>query len=143
MTDDGSRSTVSNTSERRLRDAMARLLTGTAIRTDGRLTKNNLCMEANVSRATMNRAVGVLADWDASVTSRQPRDKATAIQENELAELRTLTRTLQEEVRHLRDQVVAAATVISALHQENLELRDQVPTASLVALTRESRRRRR
>lgn len=58
--------TVSPTTEKKLRDAMQRLLAGKSKRTDGRLTKANLHIEAGVSRATMNRATSVLADWDAA-----------------------------------------------------------------------------
>lgn len=52
-----------STSERKLRDAMERLFAGTAVRTDGRLIKENLYREAGVSRATMNRAKSVLEEW--------------------------------------------------------------------------------
>ena len=48
---------VAPETEKKLRDAMERLLTGKPKRTDGRLTKNNLHLEAGVSRATMNRAL--------------------------------------------------------------------------------------
>jgi hypothetical protein len=50
-----------------LLEAMHRLLAGTPQHTDGRLTKSNLCREAQVSRATMNRAGDILATWDAQV----------------------------------------------------------------------------
>ena len=43
---------ITAATERILRDAMERLLTGAAIRTDGRLIKENLYREAGVSRAT-------------------------------------------------------------------------------------------
>lgn len=66
---------VSPASEKKLRDAMQRLLTGQSRRTDGRLTKANLHVEAGVSRATMNRAGAVLADWNTAVGARvAPRD---------------------------------------------------------------------
>lgn len=67
--------TVTPETEKKLRDAMQRLLAGTAKRTDGRLIKTNLQIEAGVSRATMNRATTVLAEWDAAVgTESAPRD---------------------------------------------------------------------
>ena len=46
-----------STSERKLRDAMERLFAGTAVRTDGRLIKENLYREAGVSRATDRKSV--------------------------------------------------------------------------------------
>jgi hypothetical protein len=45
---------VSPRAAKRLRDAMDRLLAGRPQRTDGRLLKENLWKEAEVSRATMN-----------------------------------------------------------------------------------------
>jgi hypothetical protein len=56
--------TVSKTTEDALRNAMRRLLAGTPQRTNGALTKTNLYKEAQVSRATMNRAVEIMAEWD-------------------------------------------------------------------------------
>jgi hypothetical protein len=50
---------------------MHRLLTGAAHRTDGRLTKQNLWKEARVSRATMNRAHTILAEWDDQIAQRR------------------------------------------------------------------------
>jgi len=67
--------TVTPETEKKLRDAMQRLLTGKVKRTDGRLIKTNLHIEAGVSRATMNRAAVVLAEWDSAVgTASTPRD---------------------------------------------------------------------
>ncbi|MFD9574552.1 hypothetical protein ACFWBI_32615 [Streptomyces sp. NPDC059982] len=57
--------TVSTKTEQALRDAMERLLSGQSQHTDGKLTKNNLCREAEVSRATINRATEILIEWDA------------------------------------------------------------------------------
>jgi hypothetical protein len=51
-----------------MREAMDRLLAGRPQRTDGRLVKDNLWKEASVSRATMNRAHRVMADWNTRVT---------------------------------------------------------------------------
>ncbi|MEY9586105.1 hypothetical protein ABIA15_004926 [Sinorhizobium fredii] len=53
-------------SEAALRAAMARLLDGRPERTDGALTVSNLAREAGVSRATENRAVGLLAEFRAA-----------------------------------------------------------------------------
>lgn len=70
---------VSAATEKRLRDAMDRLLTGKSKRTDGRLIKSNLHIEAGVSRATMNRATSVLADWDAATgTQSAPRTPSSS-----------------------------------------------------------------
>jgi len=87
--------TISPATEKKLRDAMERLLTGKSKRTDGRLTKANLHVEAGVSRATMNRATAVLADWDAATgTQSAPRDA-------ELVELRATVTALKQMIAKL------------------------------------------
>lgn len=53
---------VSAETERRLREALARLVGGRAIAAGGRLSIANLAREAGVSRATANRAIAVLED---------------------------------------------------------------------------------
>ncbi|WP_458732694.1 hypothetical protein [Sphingobium xenophagum] len=53
---------VSAETERRLREALARLVTGDAIASDGRLSIANLAREAGVGRATANRAGAMLAE---------------------------------------------------------------------------------
>ncbi|MFC6015652.1 hypothetical protein ACFP2T_05545 [Plantactinospora solaniradicis] len=63
---------MSPATRQRLREAMQRLFTGVPQHTDGTLTKNNLWREARGSRATMNRATDILAEWDAHV-SESPR----------------------------------------------------------------------
>jgi len=106
----------------RLREAMERLFTGRPQHTDGKLTKNNLWREAQVSRATMNRATEVLADWSAKVQD-SPAGTAERHHDAELADLRSQLRAHRLEQRRLRDQLDAAATVIAALSAENAALR--------------------
>lgn len=67
--DGGLEDQVSPKTAAALRAAMTRLFEGRAQRTDGRLTKENLYKEAQVSRATMNRAHAVLAEWDAHLAA--------------------------------------------------------------------------
>lgn len=57
---------VSALTTAKLREAMARLLAGKPLHTDGALTKENLAREAQVSHATVHRALDVLAEWDAN-----------------------------------------------------------------------------
>lgn len=52
-----------------LREAMNRLLAGQPKHTDGRLIKENLWKEAGVSRATMNRATEILANWNIRIAA--------------------------------------------------------------------------
>jgi len=113
---------VSPASQKKLEDAVQRLLTGKSRRTDGTLTKNNLYIEAGVSRATMNRAASLLARWDAAVGSRsdpRPEDEAAV-------QLRRDLKKAQDAARTLRSDLQAAATVIQALYAENLSLREKL-----------------
>ncbi|MDR3083730.1 MAG: hypothetical protein LBV60_22910 [Streptomyces sp.] len=67
---------VSDAVAKTLRAAMERLLTGRPTCTDGRLIKENLYREAGVSRATMNRAHGILAEWDRRTAASEPEPRA-------------------------------------------------------------------
>ncbi|MEU4427540.1 hypothetical protein AB0F81_43530 [Actinoplanes sp. NPDC024001] len=107
---------------------MQRLFAGTPRHTDGTLTKNNLWREAEVSRATMNRAVDILAEWDARVAD-SPVGIAVRRRDEELEQLRGRLRDSHRERRKLQDQLDAAATVIAALHTENTALRRQAADA--------------
>lgn len=116
--------TAPATSEVKLRQAMQRLLTGTAQRTDGRLVKENLYREAGVSRATMNRHPDILRDWDAHVDSPTPRDRAREALEANLAEQRNTVRELRAKITELEGQLTLAATVIAELTTDNELLRE-------------------
>lgn len=128
---------VSPRAEQALREAMERLFAGSPQRTDGKLTKNNLWREAGVSRATMNRASAVLAEWD----SRAGETPASALQrrhQEDLAEARRKLRETREECRRLQTQVDASATVIITVLAENAALRERLAsrTAPVIPLGR-------
>lgn len=133
---------VAPQTEKKLREAMERLLAGKPKRTDGRLTKNNLHVEAGVSRATMNRALGVIADWDVAVsTGTTPRDAKLAELEETVAKLRQTNSKLRTHNADLERLNKAAATVIAELHTQLLATRNQVPTGTVAVLKgRQSRR---
>lgn len=121
-------------SETKLRAAMARLLGGTAERTDGRLIKENLYHEACVSRATMNRASAVLEEWSRQVKGTQPRDKEVAELKAALSQARAGSRELRERMRELEGQLTIAATTIAELHVENQLLRGQDSTRGVTPI---------
>ncbi|WP_432008619.1 hypothetical protein [Streptomyces bacillaris] len=125
---------VSARAEQALREAMDRLLAGKPLRTDGKLTKNNLWREAGVSRATMNRASAVLADWDSRVTG-SPASQRDQKQTQEITALRRHLKENKEARQRLQDQVDASATVIMALLSENASLREQLVNRSAVVVT--------
>lgn len=110
-------------SEAKLRAAMERLLTGTAVRTDGRLIKENLYREAGVSRATMNRTRSVLDAWSGHVDSAQPRDKQIEGLKYQLTEQRAEVRRLRKRIQELDAQLTVASIAVSELHVENQLLR--------------------
>jgi hypothetical protein len=126
-------SSVTAETEKKLRDAMQRLLAGKAKRTDGRLIKTNLHIEAGVSRATMNRATTVIADWDAAVgTDCAPRDPRLVALEAEVSTLKESVVKLREENTALKRKNQAAVTVIAEL---SAQLRsDQETTGSVTPL---------
>jgi predicted RNase H-like nuclease (RuvC/YqgF family) len=107
---------VSLETERKLRDAMQRLLTGKAKRTDGCTIKTNLHIEAGVSRAIMNRATAVIADWDAAVgTESAPRGAQLVASQATVSKLKEAVTKLREENTTLKRKNQAALTVIAEL----------------------------
>ncbi len=105
---------VSQKTEDALRAAMMRLLEGTSVHTDGRLTIANLAREAGVSRATANRATAVLAEFRAAEARfrsgsvaglkeriRELEAELQAARGRELAELRATIKTLAQHIQIL------------------------------------------
>ncbi|MFD1313259.1 hypothetical protein [Streptomyces kaempferi] len=127
------RSGLSVTAEKALREAMERLFTGRPIRTDGKLTKQNLWREAGVSRATMNRATAVLADWENRVSQSTARKHDQKLTE-EITRLRRRLKANRLERQRLQDEVDAATTVIAALLAENAALRERLGNRSAVVI---------
>jgi len=117
-----------------LREAMNRLLAGRPQRTNGRLVKDNLWKEAGVSRATMNRARLIMAEWDTRVAECDGLTPGEARKNDELTQLRA---KLAEKTREytILHQLDAAATAIAALHHDNTLLRQEADhTGRIVSL---------
>lgn len=127
---------ITATSERKLRDAMERLLAGAAVRTDGRVIKENLYREAGVSRATMNRATAVMDEWARRVDGTQPRDREVESLKQSLAERAVQIKDLRSRIRDLEDQLTIAATAVAELHAENQLLRGKDPTRNVTPMKR-------
>jgi predicted RNase H-like nuclease (RuvC/YqgF family) len=135
---------VSLSTEKRLRDAMQRLLTGQPARTDGRLTKANLYIEAGVSRATMNRATNVMTEWEAAVRfDTTPRSRQVAELEATVAELKKTVTRLRQSNTELERKNQAAVTVIAELAAQLTAFRggEQGTVALLPARKVHSRKR--
>lgn len=104
---------ISVAAENALREAMARLIAGKPQTTDGKLTKENLYREAGVSRATMNRADEVMAEWDAYVAQHGRRTKGESQRDAEIAELTRKLKAKTAQCTELNRRLDAAATVIA------------------------------
>jgi hypothetical protein len=104
---------ISTATEEALRAAMARLLARRAVKTDGRLTVVNLAIEAGVSRATANRAVGLLADFRRAVAALRARgpsaESARAGAEEESRSAHILAQHIQARALHAKLQERRAA----------------------------------
>lgn len=117
---------VSADTTKALTAAMERLLAGKPSCTDGRLIKENLYREAGVSRATMNRAPDILAEWDRRTAATGARTPGEARRDTELDTLRATVKDLKRERTELQGRLDAAATVIAALHHDNAALREEL-----------------
>ncbi|MFD4143084.1 hypothetical protein [Streptomyces sp. NPDC058572] len=114
---------VSAATEAKLREAMARLLAGEPLHTDGALTKENLAREAKVSHATVHRAEEVLAEWDAKVARPVLRTPGEVQRDETIAELRKQMREAKAQVHEVQGKLDALATVAANLYYENLALK--------------------
>ncbi|MDG5807235.1 hypothetical protein P9869_32130 [Streptomyces ossamyceticus] len=108
-----------------LRAAMTRLFEGRPQRTDGRLTKENLYKEAQVSRATMNRAHAILAEWDAHLAAHGKATPGEAKRDATITDLKKRLTAKTQECTLLENKLKAAHTAIAALFHDNEALRQQ------------------
>jgi predicted RNase H-like nuclease (RuvC/YqgF family) len=125
---------VSAKTATKLREAMARLLAGEPLHTDGALTKENLAREAQVSHATVHRAEDILAEWDAHVARPVLRTPGEVTRDETIAELRRQLRASKSEVTELNGKLDALATVTVNLYSENQALKKRVDDRRLTAL---------
>ncbi|GAA3136002.1 hypothetical protein GCM10010521_22650 [Streptomyces rameus] len=108
---------VSAKTATKLRDAMARLLAGEPLHTNGALTKENLAREAQVSHATVHRADDILTEWNAKVA----RDETIAALHKQLREARV-------EITQLNGKLDALATVTANLFRQSPAPRPPPPS---------------
>lgn len=98
---------------------MQRLLSDKPKRTDGRLTKANPHVEAAVSRATMNRADAVMADWNDAVGAQSaPRDSPVVELQETVTKLKQTIAKLRQHNTDLERKNQASVTVIAELHAQ-------------------------
>lgn len=99
-----------------IRDAMERLLSGSAQHTNGRLTRTNLALEAGVGRATLYRQPDLLAEWIRRVEESDTNGAPISAE----ATVARLTRQLDDErVRRIRAERIAdgLAMVVAELYR--------------------------
>lgn len=120
---------VSAGTESALEEAMQRLLEGRPSRTDGALTIANLAREASVSRATANRATGIIDRFRARLDTTAGEDLPATLRDK----IRILTTQIAEikqrehqEIADLRATVSTLAQHVQALTLENQALRNQL-----------------
>ncbi|MDN3259815.1 hypothetical protein QWJ26_08310 [Streptomyces sp. CSDS2] len=123
---DGMKGRVSTKGGAALRAAMTRLLAGRPERADGCLTKEDLWREAQVSRATMNRAQDILAEWDAHMVQYGKTTPREAQRDATIADLRRKLTAKTQQGTLLKRQLQAAAIAITALHHDNEALRNEL-----------------
>jgi hypothetical protein len=134
---------VSPSTEKKLRNAMERLLAGQPARTDGRLTKANLHIEAGVSRATMNRAAAVMADWNAAVGAESaPRDAQVVELQETVSKLKQAIAKLRHHNADLEHRNRAAVTVVAELNAQLRASRGDEPSGTVTPLRDRQKRRR-
>jgi hypothetical protein len=124
---------VSAATERKLREAMQRLLDGVPLRTDGAITKENLAREADVSHASVYRAETVLAEWDAKVALPIVRSVGEVRRDEMIAELQAKLRTANRRITELNGKLDALASVTANLYHENRILRSKLHQRSDIA----------
>lgn len=125
---------VSAQTEKNLRLAMQRLLEGKALHTDGRLIKENLYKEAKVSRATMNRAASVMAEWTEIIGDKKPQNEQVEKLKQELSRHRSTIVELRSRIRKMESELALAATAIAEIHAENQSLALQNGNHNVVKL---------
>ena len=125
---------VSAKTATKLRGAMARLLAGESLHTDGALTKENLAREAQVSHATVHRADDILAEWKVKVARPVLRTPGEVARDETIAELRKQLRVAKTEITDLNGKLDALATVTANLYHENLALKKRDSDRRLASL---------
>lgn len=110
--------------ETALRAAMMRLLEGNPQYCDGRLTISNLAREAEVSRATANRATTILAEYRRAVDQRRvsQRDNDSEHAPSENASNVANVRAQHIQIRALLDEATANHRVCNSTEKRGDEI---------------------
>jgi hypothetical protein len=123
---------ATDSTEKKLRAALGRLVAGTALRTDGRLTVSGLAREAELSRATAHRYPAVLEDLAAA--SQRPVFAAVASGETGLADRNarlTAENTLLRAEKEAMANALYAFTLLPVNAPRDPELREFVSRAQV------------
>ncbi|MGW2586688.1 hypothetical protein ACWCYZ_36260 [Streptomyces virginiae] len=124
---------VSAATATKLREAMARLLAGEPLHTNGALTKETLAREAQVSHATVHRAEEILAEWDAKVARPVLRSPGEVQRDETIADLRRQLREAKAKVTEALGKLDALAAVTANLYHENTALKKKLGSSRRLA----------
>jgi hypothetical protein len=124
---------VSAATEAKLRAAMARLLAGEPLHTDGALTKESLAREAKVSHASVHRAEELLAERDAKVARPVLRTPGEVARDETIDNLRRQLREAKAQVTDVQGKFDALATVAANFYQENIALKKKLGNSRRLA----------
>ncbi|QHA04629.1 hypothetical protein GQF42_16200 [Streptomyces broussonetiae] len=127
---------------RRIREAMSRILNGTAEQSNGALTIVALAAEAGVPRnALTQRHPDLKNEFYAQVSARGEITDAEKRLRKKIVKLKELRAADQNELAQLRDDVEILARVVNQLTLENRQLRLQVaaPESALRSLPSQPR----
>lgn len=112
--------TKSEQTERELLDALDRLVTGRPKKTDGRITQENIALEAGVTRATFNRYTRVVVEYRRVKASAESGDEPLPITiESKNRDLKDTNSKLQ---RALSEQRASHAREMYAARDEIMVL---------------------
>ena len=107
-----------------IRDAMARLLEGQPLRSDGKLTVKSLAEEAGVKRWLLTHKHTDLQDeFRARIATRDALPPAQQALVDENTELRARNADLSEQLAAARDEAHQLARIVQVLTLENEQLR--------------------
>lgn len=116
--------------ERRLREAMERLFSRQALRTDGHISVPNLAKEAGVSRATLYRAESLLMEFQRrAAEAEETPERAQGLWERMRAlesELETVKARKNQTIRDLQRSIEILAQQVQGLALENARLREEL-----------------
>ena len=115
----------SNDSETKIDAAIERLLEGKPLKSNGKLTKRTLAIEAGVGEATLYRHKSLLKKWDQKVAElAKPGTDHIQKLEERLSSMSLRNQELTQENKRLTQALESAATVIVELQMKTQDVKE-------------------